>query len=58
MRGAVMRSFTKSSTRHRRGATRRHVAPADRWLNRLLDIAVITALFVGGVALIISLVVG
>ncbi|WP_162619504.1 hypothetical protein [Salinicola peritrichatus] len=51
-----MQSSIKSSSRHRRGATRRQVAPADRWLNRLLDIAVVTALVVGGVALIISLV--
>ncbi|MCG7601245.1 hypothetical protein MHM84_15825 [Halomonas sp. McH1-25] len=53
-----MRSSIKSSSRHRRGATRRHAAPADRWLNRLLDIAVLTALVVGCAALIINLIVG
>ncbi|MFC3291187.1 hypothetical protein [Modicisalibacter luteus] len=53
-----MRPSNKSSSRYRRGATRRQVAPADRWLNRLLDIAVLTALVVGSTALIITLIVG
>ncbi|MCC5884277.1 MAG: hypothetical protein JJU25_16795 [Halomonas sp.] len=50
-------------TRHRphRGATRRRQPPRrrqggfDRWLDRAVDIAVITALAVGGVALILHL---
>jgi hypothetical protein len=45
----------------RRGATRRRQAPRrrqggfDRWLDRAVDIAVITALVVGGVALALHL---
>ena len=51
-----MRSFSRTSSRYQRGATRRQAASADRWLNRLLDIAVITALVVGVLALIITMV--
>lgn len=46
----------------RRGATRRRVrrrfdwTGIDRWLDRLVALAVITALVVGGSALIVSLV--
>ncbi|HSP58779.1 MAG TPA: hypothetical protein VLO12_10805 [Halomonas sp.] len=45
----------------RRGATRRRpsrrlgLARFDRWLDRLVDIAVITALLVGAVALVLHL---
>ncbi|MFD2192265.1 hypothetical protein [Pistricoccus aurantiacus] len=40
----------------RRGATRREVQPSsDAWLNRLLDIMTITALVVGGIALVTRL---
>ncbi|WP_161598954.1 hypothetical protein [Aidingimonas lacisalsi] len=46
---------TKSS-RRMYGATRRpRVAPFDRWLNRLVDLLVLSALLVGGVALVVSL---
>lgn len=54
-----------SRTRKRTGATRRH-APSrrlrcdwacfDRWLDRIVTLAVITALLVGGTALILHLV--
>ncbi|WP_089727046.1 hypothetical protein [Modicisalibacter muralis] len=47
----------KPSSRHSRGATRRQPASPDRWLDRLLDIAVLSALVVGGAALLISWVV-
>ncbi|WP_227367494.1 hypothetical protein [Halomonas sp. M20] len=47
-------SFKKSSTSSRRGATRRSAPENDRWLNRLLDIAVASALLVGSAALLIS----
>lgn len=46
----------------RRGATPHHrprrldVAAFDRWLDRLVILAVLTALVVGGAALIVSLV--
>ncbi|MDT8895582.1 hypothetical protein RSO41_13050 [Halomonas sp. I1] len=53
-----------SRTRRRTGATRRH-APSrrlrcdwgrfDRWLDRVVTLAVITALLVGGAALILNL---
>ena len=43
----------------RQGATRRSVAPVeapvDRWLNLLVSVSVVTALIVGGVALIVTL---
>lgn len=45
----------------RRGATRRRPPPRqsrggfDHWLDRAVDIAVITALIVGGVALVLNL---
>ncbi len=43
----------------RQGATRRSMVPAeapiDRWLNLLVSISVVTALIVGGVALIVTL---
>jgi hypothetical protein len=39
------------------GATRRTAASPDRWLDRLLDIAVLSALVVGGAALLVSLIV-
>ncbi|MFM9271467.1 hypothetical protein ACJ7V3_14620 [Halomonas elongata] len=54
-----------SRTRKRTGATRRY-APSrrsrfdwacfDRWLDRIVTLAVITALLVGGTALILNLV--
>nr|WP_298412135.1 hypothetical protein [uncultured Halomonas sp.] len=47
-------SFKKSSLSSRRGATRRSTTENDRWLNRLLDIAVASALLVGSAALLIS----
>ncbi|WP_175546963.1 hypothetical protein [Modicisalibacter ilicicola] len=46
--------FRRSSTSRRRGATRRLPASSERWLNRLLDIAVASALLVGSTALLIS----
>ncbi|MCE9664629.1 hypothetical protein LY622_14405 [Halomonas sp. M5N1S17] len=45
----------------RRGATRRRNPPRQRrrgfdgWLDRAVDVAVITALIVGGVALVLNL---
>ncbi|WP_156181307.1 hypothetical protein [Halomonas sp. PR-M31] len=47
-------SFNRSSSSSRRGATRRSAPGSDRWLNRLLDIAVASALLVGSAALLIS----
>jgi hypothetical protein len=44
-RGATRR---RSPTRHRR-------VGFDRWLDRAVDVAVITALLVGGVALLLNL---
>ncbi|WP_181870037.1 hypothetical protein [Halomonas sp. DQ26W] len=47
--------------RYRRGATRRRPPPRqqragfDRWLDHAVDVAVITALMVGGVALVLNL---
>lgn len=41
----------KPVPRHQRGATRRRNLPIDRWLNCLLDIAVLSAVLVGGAAL-------
>ncbi|WP_425193141.1 hypothetical protein [Halomonas sp. GXIMD04776] len=49
-----MSSSRRSSTSSRRGATRRSAPSRDRWLNRLLDIAVASALVVGSAALLIS----
>ncbi|MCE8035948.1 MAG: hypothetical protein LPK20_06950 [Halomonas sp.] len=46
---------------HQRGATRRRQPRRrsqggfDRWLDRAVDIAVVTALIVGGVALVLHL---
>lgn len=54
-------SFTRTSHDRRRGATRRRrrlrigVGEIDRWLDRLVDAAVITALVIGGVALALTL---
>ncbi|MDF3920171.1 hypothetical protein R5R73_14270 [Salinicola sp. LHM] len=43
----------------RQGATRRSLVPAeapvDRWLNLLVSVSVVTALLVGGVALVVTL---
>lgn len=47
----------KPSARRSWGATRRHPASPDRWLDWLLDIAVSSALVVGAVALLVSLIV-
>ncbi|MEQ5803116.1 hypothetical protein [Halomonas sp. H10-9-1] len=52
--------FPITGDRRRRGATpRRESAPDgvrfDRWLDRLVDIAVIIALLVGGTALVLTL---
>ncbi|GHB21900.1 hypothetical protein [Salinicola rhizosphaerae] len=49
----------KSHRRPAQGATRRAVTPAetglDRWLNRLVTIFVTTAMVVGGLALLVTL---
>ncbi|NRB56973.1 MAG: hypothetical protein HRU39_13485 [Salinicola sp.] len=49
----------KSSRQSRHGATRRGMPPAesriDRWLNALVSLAVVTALVVGGAALLVTL---
>ncbi|WP_136249046.1 hypothetical protein [Halomonas borealis] len=58
-----MPSKRHATSSRRRGATRRHRYAArrvdgtrfDRWLDRLVTLAVITALLVGGSALIVSL---
>ncbi|WP_165927488.1 hypothetical protein [Halomonas marinisediminis] len=55
-----MPPITVTGERRRRGATRRRHSAArytrfDRWLDRVVDIAVIIALLVGGVALLLSL---
>ncbi|WP_299233356.1 hypothetical protein [uncultured Halomonas sp.] len=55
-----MPPITVTDERRRRGATRRRHSAArytrfDRWLDRVVDIAVIIALLVGGVALLLSL---
>ena len=55
-----MSLFPIAGDRRRRGATRRHVPAArgarfDRWLDRLVDAAVIIALLVGGIALVLTL---
>lgn len=47
----------RPSSRRPWGATRRQVASFDRWLDRLLDIAVLSALVVGVVALLVSLII-
>lgn len=52
---------TRTSRERRRGATPRRrrlrvgLGEIDRWLDRLVDAAVITALVVGGVALALTL---
>ncbi|MCE0733146.1 MAG: hypothetical protein ACQEXC_05955 [Pseudomonadota bacterium] len=55
-----MSLFPIAGDRRRRGATRRRVPAArgarfDRWLDRLVDAAVIIALLVGGIALVLTL---
>lgn len=55
-----MSLFPIAGDRRRRGATRRRVPDArgarfDRWLDRLVDAAVIIALLVGGIALVLTL---
>lgn len=52
--GLRQRSLRRGATR-RRQARRRRQGSFDHWLDRLVDIAVITALVVGGVALALHL---
>lgn len=47
----------RPSPRQRRGATQRRAPFADRWLDRALDIAVLSAVLVGGAALLVTLIV-
>lgn len=60
-RTSLMPRVSVSHGSSRRGATRRRpprrlsLASFDRWLDRLVDIAVITALLVGAVALALHL---
>lgn len=49
-RGARRRGATRRRRPHRLGSR-----DLDRWLDRLVDIAVITALAVGAVALVLTL---
>lgn len=46
----------RGATRHRRKTPSSSRLDFDRWLDRAVDIAVITALVVGGVALVLHLV--
>ncbi|CAO1666776.1 hypothetical protein [Salinicola sp. NYA28a] len=59
MRPAIKPSRPLRQYQTRQGATRRSMAPAeapiDRWLNLLVSVSVVTALIVGGVALIVTL---
>lgn len=52
--GSRQRSLQRGATR-RRQPNRRRLGGFDRWLDRAVDIAVITALVVGGVALALHL---
>lgn len=45
----------RGATLHRRPSRPGRPAGFDRWLDRAVDVAVITALVVGGVALILTL---
>ena len=53
-----MRLPLRTRSRKHHGATQRRSATDDRWLNHMLDVAVLTALVVGSVALIITLIFG
>jgi len=54
-----MPSAMKSSRQLRHGATRRKMRPVDlrvdRWLNLMVSLSVITALIIGGLALVVTL---
>jgi len=54
--GLPRRSRRRGATRHRRKTPRGRRFDFDRWLDRAVDVAVITALVVGGVALVLHLV--
>lgn len=49
----IRNSFRGTTRRAKHGASRRQAsAPFDRWLDRLVEIAVSIAMLVGGVALV------
>lgn len=54
--GLPRRSRRRGATRHRRKTPGGRRFDFDRWLDRAVDVAVITALVVGGVALVLHLV--
>lgn len=52
---SLWKSLLPKPATRQHGATRRHDVNDDRWLNRLLDIAVLSALVVGSAALVVML---
>ncbi|MGM0785646.1 MAG: hypothetical protein ACQEUM_16185 [Pseudomonadota bacterium] len=48
------RASPRRGASHRRPSRRRDVGTVDRWLDRAVDVAVITALLVSGSALVLT----